>query len=47
MKVPEETKKFLESKGITLIAEETGEAYKTYNKLKDQKKVVAAFHLTC
>ena len=47
MKVPEETKKFVESKGITLIVEETGEAYKTYNKLKDQKKIVAAFHLTC
>jgi hypothetical protein len=47
MKVPGETKKFIESKGIKLIVEETSEAYKIYNELKDQKKVVAAFHLTC
>lgn len=47
MKVPIETKKFIKSKGITLISEKTGNAYKTYNKLKNQKKIIAAFHLTC
>jgi hypothetical protein len=47
MKVPIETKNFIESKRITLIAEKTGEAYKTYNKIKNQKKIIAAFHLTC
>lgn len=47
MKVPIETKNFIESKGITLITEKTDEAYKTYNKIKNQKKIIAAFHLTC
>ena len=47
MKVPEETKKFVEAKGIKLIFGETGEACKAYNELKEKRKVVAAFHLTC
>lgn len=47
MKVPDETKQFLEAKEIELIAEETGKAYKTYNELKEKRKVIAAFHLTC
>ena len=47
MKVPEETKKFVETKGIQLIVKETEEACKTYNELKDKQKIVAAFHLTC
>ena len=47
MKVPEETKKFVEAKGIKLISEETGEACETYNGFKEKRKVVAAFHLTC
>lgn len=46
MKVLDETKQFLESKGIELRAEETEEACKTYNELKEKRKVVAAFHLT-
>ncbi len=46
MKVPEETRKFLESKEIRLIIKETEEACKTYNELKDKKKV-ALLHLTC
>jgi hypothetical protein len=45
---PDETKKFLESKGIEVIVQKTGEAYKTYNKLIEQgKNVAAGFHLTC
>ncbi|MFC1600349.1 Mth938-like domain-containing protein [Patescibacteria group bacterium] len=45
---PDETKKFLETKGVEVIIQKTGEAYKTYNKLvKEGKNVAAGFHLTC
>jgi len=47
MKVLDETKQFLKSKQIKLIAEETREACETYNELKDKGKIVAAVHLTC
>ena len=47
MNVLDETKQFLELKGIELRAEVTEEACKTYNELKEKRKVVAAFHLTC
>jgi len=47
MKVPNDTKQFLESKGIELISAETKKACDIYNKLKGKKKIVAAFHLTC
>lgn len=47
MKVPDETKEFVESKGIQLIIEGTKKASEIYNKLKDKHKIVAAFHLTC
>ena len=47
MKVPNDTKQFLESKGIELISEETRKACDIYNKLKGKRKIVAAFHLTC
>lgn len=47
-KFPEETKKFLENKGIKVVIEKTGEAYKIYNKLIEEGKTVAGgFHLTC
>ncbi|MFQ6136123.1 MAG: Mth938-like domain-containing protein [Candidatus Hydrothermarchaeales archaeon] len=46
MKVLAEVKEQLESLGIELIAERTREACNTYNRLSD-KKVIAAFHLTC
>lgn len=45
---PEETKKALEQKGIQVIVEMTGDAYKTYNKfLEEGKNVAGGFHLTC
>lgn len=45
---PEETKKYLEKKGIEVIVEKTGDAYKTYNKLAQEgKNVAGGFHLTC
>lgn len=47
MKVPAETKGYVKSKGIELIAQRTAEACKTFNRLVKSKKVVAALHLTC
>jgi hypothetical protein len=47
MEVPSEIKEFVESKGIDIIVEKTKDACKTFNKLKDKKRVVGAFHLTC
>jgi len=42
-----ETQRYLDSHGIVLIAEATEEACRTYNRLNQSQKVVAAFHLTC
>ena len=47
MQVPEETIRFLKSKGIKLIVDNTENACKTYNELEKNKKVVAVLHLTC
>lgn len=48
VKPSEEIKNEIESEGIQLIIEKSGEAIKTYNKLLKQKKKVAAFmHNTC
>ncbi|MEM3442621.1 MAG: Mth938-like domain-containing protein [Candidatus Bathyarchaeia archaeon] len=48
MKVPADVESALKSKGINVIAQPTGEACKTYNKLLNGgKRVVGAFHLTC
>ena len=47
MVVSEETKEVLRENNIGLIAQKTKEACKTYSKLSKEKKVVAAFHLTC
>jgi len=47
MTVPPETRKFVESEGIELIAQKTAEACKTFNRLVKSRKVVAALHLTC
>lgn len=37
----------LRKHGIELIAEPTGEAWKTYNEVQASRKTVAALHLTC
>jgi len=43
-----EVEKTLESYGIELIAEQTREAYKIFNRLlKSSRRVAGAFHLTC
>lgn len=47
MKIPAETREYVESKEIELIAQRTAEACKTFNRLVKSKKVVAALHLTC
>lgn len=47
MHIPDETKRFVESKGIEVIVEKTEDACRKYNELKDSRRVVAALHLTC
>ncbi len=48
MRVPSETKKYIEERGIELIIQPTKQACKTYNKLiQSGREAVAAFHLTC
>ena len=47
MTVPPETRKYVESEGIELMAQRTAEACKTFNRLVQSRKVVAALHLTC
>ncbi len=46
MQVPEDTRRFLESMGIRVIVEQTGEAIKLFNEQQGEK-TVGAFHLTC
>ncbi len=47
MKVPKETIAYLESKGIEVHAARTGKAVEVFNAFQKNKKVIAAFHLTC
>jgi hypothetical protein len=47
MKVSPEIENLFKSKGMELIIEDTTHAFGTYNNLKDNKKMVALFHLTC
>jgi hypothetical protein len=47
MKIPPETRDYLKSKGIALVADRTEEACKIYNELSKSRKVAAALHLTC
>lgn len=48
MRVPNETRESITSLGVELVAQKTGDAYKTFNQLVSSgKRVVGAFHLTC
>jgi len=48
VKIMPEVNEALKERGIKLIAQPTGEAYKTFNELlKAGKAVAGAFHLTC
>ncbi len=47
MSVPEQTRRAIESAGLEIIACPSGEACKTYNKLRLQRATALAIHLTC
>ena len=48
MDVPNDTRRFVESNGMTLIVKKTGEAVDEFNRLRAQGADVAiAMHLTC
>jgi len=47
MRVPQETRAGIRSRGIELIVLPTQEACEAYNRLREQRRVVAALHLTC
>ncbi len=47
MEVPEETVAFLESQGITVYVEKTGQAAMLFNVQPRGKVVIGSFHLTC
>ena len=47
MRVPQETKHYVESKGAQLLIEPTRRACDIYNEVSRDRKAVAALHLTC
>jgi hypothetical protein len=47
MKVPEQTRRYIESKGIKMFAEPTEQACELYNQIAQEKRTIAALHLTC
>ncbi len=47
MNVPEETIKALSEKNIEVYVERTSKAIELYNEMEKDKKIIAAFHLTC
>jgi len=47
LSVPDKTKEWIESKGITLITLPTGQAVEKYNELSEKSSVIAGLHLTC
>lgn len=47
MKVPEEVKDKLTSRGIKLIIERTDEACQVFNRRVDSEEVAGALHLAC
>ncbi len=47
MKVPAQTKAYLESKGIEVRIARTGQAVRLFNELQEKKRTVACLHLTC
>ena len=47
MKVTDPVRQSLERAGIDLIAQSTEEACETYTRLREQRRVAAALHLTC
>ena len=47
MKVSEKFKNYFKNKGVEVVIENSKKAWKIYNKLEKDKKVMAIFHLTC
>jgi hypothetical protein len=47
MKVLPETRQAIEDAGIRLQVARTGEAWQTYNDLRENRPTAGAFHLTC
>lgn len=47
VRIPEETRRCIESEGIELVVEPTERACETFNRLSKSRRVVAALHLTC
>ncbi len=47
LKIPVETKNYIQEQGIQLIAEETKKACEMYNHLCKEKRLIAGLHLTC
>lgn len=47
MRVSPEIRKEIESRGIKIVVEMTGDATRIFNEISGKKKVVGAFHLTC
>lgn len=47
MKIPQDVRDYVKSKGIELVVENTKQACQTYNRRCRSRKVVAALHLTC
>ena len=47
MKIQPEVQKWLKQQHIELIAEDTGSAIQTFNKLQYKQKTFGVFHLTC
>jgi len=47
MRVPSETLDYLQSAGLEVIVQRTGQACETYNRLAEQGPVIAALHLSC
>jgi hypothetical protein len=45
--VPAETREVLRAAGIEVIAEPTNRACRTYNRLRETRRVAAALHLSC
>jgi hypothetical protein len=47
MNVPADTLTVLRDAGIEVVAEPSGRACETYNRLREARRVVAALHLSC
>lgn len=47
MYITQETEQALQAAGIELVAQPTQKAVETYNRLREERKVAAALHLTC